>query len=92
MEKGLSLVLFLVALTTLLVACTHVSGEKNEAKQYLVNDKEYQLAKFCIYASHGGLRRLLKRFENEQVRDTALRLQGRRLSNRHGGDSRIYKR
>ncbi len=51
-----------------MTACAHAPNSEKATKNYLEGDKKYLMAKFCIYATHGGLRRLEKRFDNEDIR------------------------
>lgn len=57
-----------MAFVFVLTACAHVPGSQKETKNYLEGDKKYMMAKICIYATHGGLRRMLENFENEDIR------------------------
>lgn len=59
---------FVMALVIGLTACAHAPNSQKETKNYLDGDKKYLMAKFCIYATHGGLRRLMAKFENEDAR------------------------
>lgn len=64
--------LFSLAFVTIIVAglaaCAHAPSSQKETKKYLEGDKKYMMAKICIYATHGGLRRMEEKFENEDIR------------------------